>query len=191
MAHDLASTPTTGLTVQLCGDCHLANFGIYASPERTLVFDINDFDETLPGPWEWDLKRLAASFLVAAHCGLRPSTCARSYCAWSRATAPRCERSLEQTTLEVWYARLRVKDVFPLANYEQQGRIQARNSKAQSRDNLQALSKLTTLSEDVRRIVLDPRWLCRSSQRRCVKSSRLVARAYRETLQNDRQPSLP
>jgi hypothetical protein len=67
MAHDLASMPTTGLTVQLCGDCHLANFGIYASPERKLVFDINDFDETLPGPWEWDLKRLATSFHVATH----------------------------------------------------------------------------------------------------------------------------
>ena len=72
MAHDLASTPVSGLTVQLCGDCHLSNFGAFASPERTLVFDINDFDETLPGPWEWDLKRLAASFLVAGRtCGLR------------------------------------------------------------------------------------------------------------------------
>ena len=66
MAHDLASTSTTGLTVQLRGDRHLANFGIYASPERISVFDSIDFDESLPGPWEWDLKRLAASFLVAA-----------------------------------------------------------------------------------------------------------------------------
>ena len=66
MAMDLASMPTTGLTVQLCGDAHLANFGMYASPERALVFDINDFDETLPGPFEWDVKRLAASFVVAA-----------------------------------------------------------------------------------------------------------------------------
>src|SRR5690348_14663227 len=66
MAADLATTPTSGLEVQCCGDAHLSNFGVFASPERRLVFDINDFDETLPGPWEWDVKRLAASLLIAA-----------------------------------------------------------------------------------------------------------------------------
>ncbi len=66
MAHDLATTPSTGLHVQICGDAHLSNFGVYGSPERDLVFDLNDFDETLPGPWEWDVKRLAASFAIAA-----------------------------------------------------------------------------------------------------------------------------
>src|SRR6266576_2751171 len=66
MASDLASTPTSGLTVQCCGDAHLSNFGVFASPERRLVFDLNDFDETLPGPWEWDLKRLAVSMLIGA-----------------------------------------------------------------------------------------------------------------------------
>src|SRR5215471_9916158 len=66
MAYDLAKTPTSGLRVQACGDCHLLNFGLFATPERNLVFDVNDFDETHPGPWEWDLKRLAASFVIAA-----------------------------------------------------------------------------------------------------------------------------
>ena len=66
MAHDLGATPRSGMTVQCCGDAHLSNFGVFASPERELVFDVNDFDETLPGPWEWDLKRLAASILIAA-----------------------------------------------------------------------------------------------------------------------------
>ncbi|WP_460164205.1 DUF2252 family protein [Pseudomonas sp. S2_F03] len=66
MAHDLATIPTTGIEVQACGDCHLMNFGLFATPERNLIFDINDFDETLPGPWEWDVKRLAISFTVAA-----------------------------------------------------------------------------------------------------------------------------
>src|SRR3954453_4687322 len=66
MAHDLAGTPRSGLTVQCCGDAHLSNFGLFASPERALVFDLNDFDETLPGPWEWDVKRLAVSMLIAA-----------------------------------------------------------------------------------------------------------------------------
>src|SRR5215475_14120006 len=66
MAHDLAKTPSTGITVQACGDCHLANFGFFASPERELIFDLNDFDETLPGPWEWDVERLVASLAIAA-----------------------------------------------------------------------------------------------------------------------------
>ena len=75
MAHDLAATPRSGLNVQCCGDAHLSNFGVFASPERRLVFDINDFDETLPGPWEWDIKRLAASMLIAAlDNGFRPRT---------------------------------------------------------------------------------------------------------------------
>ncbi len=65
MAYDLSNTPTTGLTVQACGDCHLSNFGLFATPERNLIFDVNDFDETIPGPWEWDLKRLVASIYVA------------------------------------------------------------------------------------------------------------------------------
>ena len=65
MAHDLCTTPVSGIRVQACGDCHLANFGLFATPERNLVFDLNDFDETLPAPWEWDIKRLAASFVVA------------------------------------------------------------------------------------------------------------------------------
>src|SRR5262249_16510248 len=66
MAHDLATTPITGITVQACGDCHLSNFGFFASPERELIFDLNDFDETLPGPWEWDIERLVASLAIAA-----------------------------------------------------------------------------------------------------------------------------
>ena len=66
MANDLATTPSTGIKAQICGDAHLSNFGAYGSPERELVFDVNDFDETLPGPWEWDVKRLAASFVIAA-----------------------------------------------------------------------------------------------------------------------------
>ncbi len=79
MAADLATTPVTGFRAQLCGDAHLRNFGVYASPERHLLFDINDFDETLPGPWEWDLKRLATSFYVAGRCnGFRESDCPRA-----------------------------------------------------------------------------------------------------------------
>ena len=99
MASDLAATPRSGVTVQLCGDAHLSNFGVFGSPERQLVFDINDFDETLPGPWEWDVKRLAASFEVAGReLGFAPRIGARSSwqgsgstgngCAWLRACIP-------------------------------------------------------------------------------------------------------
>ncbi len=188
MAHDLASTPVSGLTVQLCGDCHLSNFGAFASPERTLVFDINDFDETLPGPWEWDLKRLAASFLVAGRtCGLRPTLCREVVMRLVESYRTQMRAFAEQTTLEVWYARLRMKDVLPLGNSEQQGRIQARMAKAQNRDALQALSKLTTITDGGPQIVLDPPVVTPVESAEQRQNLGLVARSYRETLQNDRQ----
>lgn len=107
MASDLASTPTTGVRVQACGDAHLMNFGLFATPERNLVFDLNDFDETAPGPWEWDLKRLAASVVIAARDGALPEDAAR-------AAAVRCARAYRQhlwdyatrSPLQVWYDRL-------------------------------------------------------------------------------------
>ena len=90
IASDLAVTPTTGMRVQACGDCHLLNFGDYATPERRIIFDINDFDETLPAPWEWDLKRLAASFVLACRNsrrsrGSRPKRSSYGACKRSRA----------------------------------------------------------------------------------------------------------
>src|SRR3954447_6818273 len=107
MAADLATTPTAGLEVQLCGDAHLSNFGLFASPERTLLFDVNDFDETLPGPFEWDVKRMAASFVIAGrNNGFRESDArdlARTAtCAYREAMAS----FAEMRTLDVWYARL-------------------------------------------------------------------------------------
>ena len=109
MAHDLAKLPSTQVHVQACGDCHLVNFGLFATPERKLVFDINDFDETLPAPWEWDVKRLAASFVVAARDNQISDAKARDI-----ATA--CVRSYREhlreysrmSPLEVWYARMDV-----------------------------------------------------------------------------------
>ncbi|MFZ4699443.1 MAG: DUF2252 family protein [Candidatus Methylumidiphilus sp.] len=106
-AHDLAGTPHTGLVQQICGDCHLMNFGGFATPERNLVFDINDFDETLPGPWEWDVKRLAASFAVAARDNGHSDEDARGI-------AIECVRAYRESLrdyskmspLEVWYERL-------------------------------------------------------------------------------------
>src|SRR6476619_24124 len=110
MAADLAKTPTSGITVQCCGDCHLVNFGGFATPERRIIFDINDFDETLPGPWEWDIKRLATSFVIAGRDNKFTSS-------RSRKAALRCVQSYREhmhtyskmSVLDVWYNRIDAK----------------------------------------------------------------------------------
>src|SRR5256885_6084284 len=107
MAGDLVRTPTSGLPVQLCGDAHLSNFGTYSSPDRELVFDINDFDETLPGPWEWDVKRLVASLAVGGrdrgfNNSERREVVLRTVCEYRAAM----RGFAEMRNLDVWYARL-------------------------------------------------------------------------------------
>jgi uncharacterized protein (DUF2252 family) len=161
MAADLSTTPVTGLGVQLCGDAHLSNFGVYGSPERSLVFDINDFDETLPGPWEWDVKRLATSFSIAARHNEYgddeefdlPRRVARAYREAMRrfATAP---------LLDVWYAHLDVEEVFRsfsdrLTKQERKRRTKF-VTKARAKNSLQAAAKLTERTDDGARIVSQP-----------------------------------
>ncbi len=148
MAHDLASTPRSGLTVQCCGDAHLSNFGVFASPERRLVFDINDFDETLPGPWEWDVKRLAASMLIAAR---DDGFGAKDQDRIVLETVAQYRLALRSFAamgnLELWYARLEIEsllqeraaDLAP-ALVKRTGRALA---KARTRDSMFAFSKLT------------------------------------------------
>ena len=161
MAADLATTPTSGLQVQLCGDAHLANFGAFASPARRLVFDVNDFDETLPGPFEWDVKRLAASLAVAGRENGFPAKARRKIVlagAESYRTAMRA--FAEQPFLAVWYAHLDVDDA--IAQYRSQfkaNRVKATQklvAKAHTHDSMQALSKLTTQVDGQRRIISDP-----------------------------------
>src|SRR5262249_20725279 len=107
MAHDLCSTPVTGLEAQLCGDCHLLNFGLFATPERHLVFDVNDFDETLPGPWEWDVKRLAARFVVAARQNGASDAAARDIVmACARSYREHMAQNAAMSPMEAWYLRL-------------------------------------------------------------------------------------
>ena len=123
MAYDLATTPSTGVYVQACGDCHLLNFGLFATPERNLVFDINDFDETLPAPWEWDLKRLATSFVVAAHdqrLGGEAALAIAIECA--RAYRERLRDYSKMSPLEVWYDRLDAKALIAMAPDEKSRR---------------------------------------------------------------------
>src|SRR5450631_2567667 len=147
MAADLAPTPTSGLQVQLGGDAHLSNFGAYASPERELVFDANDFDETLPGPWEWDVKRLAASFTVAGqHVGLGRKAVRKATSTAVRAYREAMAEYAPMGYLDVWYDEFTVKDL-QAANHigadEMAERVDRFSSKARKHTNLQALAKLT------------------------------------------------
>ena len=161
MASDLATTPVSGLAVQACGDAHLSNFGLFGSAERRLVFDVNDFDETLPGPWEWDVKRLAASLEVAARENGFPTKQRREVVL---AAVSRYRQAMRQfagmTDLDVWYASA---DVTALrAQFD--SRLQERQrkaldkglTKARTRDSMQSLAKLTRMVDGRPRIISDP-----------------------------------
>lgn len=185
MAADLAGTPTAGLDVQLCGDAHLSNFGVFASPERDLLFDLNDFDETLPGPFEYDVKRLAASFTIAGrNNAFDPADVRKASCEVGRAYRTAMAAFAELGTLDIWYAKMSEADVRAGIDHlrrkieakeskdAKRGRggkaatvkkedLQIRRSevvlrKARSRTNLQALSKLTEVVDGRQRIVSQP-----------------------------------
>lgn len=158
MARDLSTTPTSGITVQACGDAHLLNFGLFATPERHLVFDVNDFDETLPGPWEWDVKRLAASVAVAARQAGFDDEVARS-AAEASVHAYRYRTGLyaEMGHLDAWYSRIDVEALDQMATDDRIRRALARGvAKARRRTALQATAKLTTVVDGRRRLVDDP-----------------------------------
>jgi uncharacterized protein (DUF2252 family) len=161
MAADLAVTPVSGLAVQACGDAHLSNFGVYASPERALVFDLNDFDETLPGPWEWDVKRLASSLEVAGR--------ENAYRRWQRrkmVTAAVCRYReamrgfADQANMAVWYARAYVAQLREQFRSQLSGRARKKadqvTAQARTRDSMQAVGKLTRVVDGRPRIVADP-----------------------------------
>ncbi|WP_416978685.1 DUF2252 domain-containing protein [Streptomyces sp. T028] len=158
MAADLAGRPHTGLTVQLCGDAHLLNFGLYASPERALLFDLNDFDETFPGPFEWDVQRLAASVAVAArengHAEPRARTATVEAVAAYRNAMLRLARLGE---LAVWYEHIDAERLLPLLrSARHRRRAEASLTRARRRTSLQALGKLTEVVDGRHRIIHDP-----------------------------------
>jgi uncharacterized protein (DUF2252 family) len=161
MAADLATTPTSGLRVQLCGDAHLSNFGAFASPERRLVFDVNDFDETLPGPFEWDVKRLAASLAVAGRDnGFSAKDRRQVVLSAAEAYRTAMREFAGQHFLDVWYAHLPIEDA--IGQFKSQvkaKRFKATEkllAKAHTRDSMSALRKLTTTADGQRRIISDP-----------------------------------
>ncbi|MFD5426414.1 DUF2252 domain-containing protein [Streptomyces sp. NPDC127084] len=187
MAADLASQPHSGLTVQLCGDAHLLNFGAFASPERTLLFDLNDFDETLPGPFEWDLKRLVASIAVAALDNGHSETKARQAAlAGARSYRTAMRRLAGLGELAVWYERIDAADVLALVRKVDRSRVETQIAKARRRTSLQAVEKLTTLVEGRRRIVYDPP-LLDVLELADASAVRKILSDYRSTLPEDRR----
>jgi uncharacterized protein (DUF2252 family) len=161
MAADLAATPTSGITVQLCGDAHLSNFGFFGSPERHLIFDVNDFDETSPGPWEWDVKRLATSLEIAGRDNGFPTKqraaikrrAVRSYRETIRGFA-------DQSMLDVWYAHLDIDALLPefqrLIDPKRTPAVWRAVSKARAHDSLDAFAKLAEIVDGEPRIVHNP-----------------------------------
>lgn len=188
MAADLAATPVSGLDVQACGDAHLQNFGIFASPERNLLFDVNDFDETLPGPWEWDVKRLAASVELAARDnGFTDEQATdatlqavRSYRQWMAYLA-------EQTQLDVWYAKVDVERILPLIPTDAQKRSAKLVERARRHTTLQALDKLTEVVDGHRRIIDDPPLVEHLPELTTYHAVHTVLDRYKESLQQDKR----
>ncbi|MBT2441960.1 DUF2252 domain-containing protein [Streptomyces sp. ISL-36] len=186
MAADLAAQRHTGLTVQLCGDAHLLNFGVYASPERALLLDVNDFDETLPGPFEWDVKRLAASVAVAAL--QNGTTKAKAHRAALGATASyrtTMRRLAGLGELAVWYERIDADDLASLVRRERRSRFESRLARARRRTNLQALADLTEEDENGgRRLVDDPPLLQRTTDLDRIALGKIFS-DYRSSLSED------
>jgi uncharacterized protein (DUF2252 family) len=200
MASDLATTPVSGLAVQACGDAHLSNFGLFGSAERRLMFDVNDFDETLPGPWEWDVKRLAASLEVAGRDNGLPAKQRREVVI---ATVARYRLAMREfasmTNLDVWYARADLTEL--RAQYDTQLRTRQRKyldqglAKARTRDSMQELGKLTQVVDGRPRIVSEPPLLVPIDELAEPETARadleaelagLVAK-YKRTLETDRR----
>jgi uncharacterized protein (DUF2252 family) len=210
MASDLATTPRSGLNVQACGDAHLSNFGVFASAERNFVFDVNDFDETLPGPWEWDVKRLAASLTIAGRDrGFSDHERARvvldAVCGYRAEMA----KLATMKDLDVWYARMDIEKVLSELGDElgltgkkhadqplSQARVRADKTlaKPRTRDTMQALDKLTQVVDGETRFVSDPPLLVPIEELLSEDQSALLTERmhdllnrYRQTLQSDRR----
>ncbi|MHA4843810.1 DUF2252 domain-containing protein [Flavitalea antarctica] len=158
MTSDLAATnTTTGITVQACGDMHVANFGVFASAERNLVFGINDFDETFPGPWEWDLQRLVTSIVVGGKfLGADKALCAASVKAAVSTYRKRLRQYADMGNLELWYSTINEKDIMKTITPAQQKGMKKITSKARSRTHVQVLGKLTDIIENSHRLKDDP-----------------------------------
>ena len=199
MAHDLGPTPRSGLNVQCCGDAHLSNFGVFASPERRLIFDLNDFDETLPGPWEWDVKRLAVSMLIAARDnGYTPKVQERIVLDTVRRYRTAMTEFAGMKNLEIWYSRLEIESLMqelaPQFKQKMVQRTEKALAKARTKDSMAAFSKLTeTVDGEVRIVDQSPlivpiEQLAPGQERdEMFEALQELLRGYRNTLEFDRR----
>jgi uncharacterized protein (DUF2252 family) len=198
MASDLSGGARTGLHAQLCGDAHLSNFGGYAAPDRRLVFDMNDFDETLPGPFEWDVKRLVASFAVAGRSrGFDAAQREAINRSVIRAYREGMTKFATMRTFDVWYTRIDVEDLMRMASGLSASavkRFEKNVAKARSKDSLSAFSKLTQMVDGEPRFVSDPPLIVPvqelvgdATYHDLFDSVRTVLRSYRRTLDGDRR----
>jgi uncharacterized protein (DUF2252 family) len=199
MAMDLANTPESGLRVQLCGDAHLSNFGIFAAPDRRLVGDLNDFDETVPGPWEWDLKRLAASFAIAGRDrDFTPKEARAAVMRTVRAYREAMREFATMRNLDVWYARLDVEsflgDVAKVATAKEIKRARQNVAKAHKKNSLKAFDRLVRVVDGEPRIISDPpllvparELLAEDQEAEFEERIRELLGGYRESLKGDRR----
>jgi uncharacterized protein (DUF2252 family) len=189
MAADLASTPNSGLTVQLCGDAHVLNFGLWATPERNLLFDLRDFDETLPGPFEWDVKRLAASLVVLARgAGVKKRTADDAVTAAVEAYRRRVRRFRTAPELDIWYDGTQVNSLVQYFEPADRGRVSIHIERKQKRrTNRGAFAKLTEMAHGRPRITEEPpiRVAINDAEQADLVDHLLAE--YRSTLQDDRR----
>jgi uncharacterized protein (DUF2252 family) len=186
MARDLAATPTSGLHVQACGDAHLSNFGTFATPERNQVFDINDFDETLPAPWEWDVKRLAASVIVAGRAnGHKAADSAEAAAAAVRSYRERMTEFASMGHLAVWYNRISGADIAAVVPPKVSRNVQRGLLNATHRDHLQVFQKMVSAEGGHLRMVDDPPLVVHIDDAELEERLRTVARTYRSSIRDD------
>jgi uncharacterized protein (DUF2252 family) len=192
MAADLASGPNSGLTVQLCGDAHVLNFGLWATPERNLSFDLRDFDETLPGPFEWDVKRLASSLVVVArHNGLDPSVADDALAAALRAYRMRMAHYATASQMEIWYDSIYVDQLLEYFEPKRRKRLTKHIEKQGARrTSLGAFEKLTEVVDGERKIIESPPKLTHFDDPRRLEMVHEVFGKYAATLQDDRRHCL-
>jgi len=199
MAGDLAATPRSGLTVQCCGDAHLSNFGVFASPERRLMFDLNDFDETLPGPWEWDVKRLAVSMLIAAQDnGFAVSNQDQVVLDTVASYRTAMAGFAAMNNLDVWYSHLDIeaalKELGSQLKPAQVKRTEKALAKARTKDSMSAFSKLTHVVDGEARILAEPPLIVPihdlaqgDELEEMFEGLHELLRSYRQTLEYDRR----
>jgi uncharacterized protein (DUF2252 family) len=187
MAADLASTPVSGIRVQMCGDAHLNNFGIFATPERNQVFDLNDFDETLPGPWEWDVKRLAASIVVAGRSNGFPTNINRQAALSCLATyRQRMWEYSEMRHLDVWYARIDYAASLETVSNSLRWWVNKQRKRAMRRTHVELVPKLTQEVNGQILIKSDPPLILRLDDEELTHMLSALVEEYRTTLRKDR-----